>query len=170
MKKSFTKKNIKANVAKMVECFPVLETSMLNMLRKTTDKLADNYKKLAYPAHPNWEYSIPIIPAHELKDGTIVDIGIHLDRTWLLEWKGDIQNAISANFVYSNEGNDYQSGSITPNSEASKACLIMLRYMEIINDAYIMDLIGKHNDLLRDFMFSSLTVWELHNFIKQHAE
>ena len=165
MKKSFTNKNIKANVAKMVECFPVLETSFMNSLRKTPDLLAKNYEKLAYPAHPNWSYCIPISPAHQLKDGTIVDIGIHLDRTWLLEWEGDIHQAISANFVYSNEGNDYVSGPISPTCETSKAALIMLRHMDIIDDAYIMDLIGKHNDLLNRFLKSDLTVWEISKLI-----
>ncbi len=165
MKKSFTKKDIKANVAKMVECFPVLETSMLNSLRNTTDQLAKNYEKLAYPGHPNWDYCIPIAPAHKFKDGSIIDIGIHIDRTWLLEWKGDIHHAISANFVYSNDGPDYISGRITPTCEISKVALIMLRHMEIIDDAYIMDLIGKHNDLLNRFLQSDITVWDISKLI-----
>jgi hypothetical protein len=163
MKKSFTKKNIKANVAKMVECFPQLNEG-LNTLRKTPDKLAENYEKLAYPEHPNWSYCIPISPAHQLKDGRIVDIGIHLDRTWIRAGV-DIHYAISANFVYSNDGPDYMSGLISPTCEASKAALIMLRHMDIIDDAYIMDLIGKHNNLLNRFLQSDLTLWDLSKFV-----
>lgn len=166
MKKSFTKKDIKENIALMVECFPQLNEG-LNMLRKTTEKLAENYEKLAFPYHPNWSYCIPIVPNYTLMNGTVVDIGIYVSPRMAKEL--GTYYCISANFVTSNDGPDYISGHISPTCESSKACLLMLRHMDIIDDAYIMDLIGKHNGLLDMFMHSELTVWELHAFIKKHG-
>lgn len=163
MKKSFTKKDIKANVAKMVECFPMLETGFLNSLRNTVGKLEENYQKLAYPKHPNWEYCVPIYPAYKCKNGHIVDIGIYVRPSRVSEF--GIREGISANFVYSNDGPDYISGDITPSCEVSKSALIVLKHMCIIDDDYIMSLIGKHNDLVHRFMHSDLTVWDLSKFI-----
>lgn len=170
MKKSFTKKDIKANIAKMVECFPVLETGLLNCMRKTTDKLAENYEKLAYPNHPNWSYCVPLAPNYTLKDGTVVDIGIYVDSRWLEKYPDRIFYGISANFVWSNEGHDYSSGQITPTSEVAKTALKVLLWMEIIDEAYIMKCIGEHNSFLNKFMNSDLTLWDMQDWIDDHIK
>lgn len=170
MKKSFTKKDIKASIAKMVECFPVLETSLLNSLRKTTDQLAENYEKLAYPGHPNWTYCIPLAPNYKLKDGTVVDIGIYIDRRWMKEYPDSIFYGISANFVWSNEGPDYTSGQITPTSEVAKAALKVMLWMEIIDEDHILRSIGKHNSFLNKFMNSDLTLWDMQDWIDDHIK
>jgi hypothetical protein len=169
MKKSFTKKDIKASIAKMVECFPQVETSPLNQLRKTTEKIAENYEKLAYPNHPNWSYCIPLVPNHTLKDGTVVDIGICINSRWLKEYPNSIFG-ISANFVTSNEGPDYYSGDIRPTSEMSKIALIMMKHMEIIDDMYILKTIGNHNGFLDKFMYSDLTLWDMQDWIDNHIK
>lgn len=170
MKKSFTKKDIEASMAKMVECFPVLETGLLNCLRKTTDQLVANYDKLAYPRHPNWTYCIPILPNHTLKDGTVVDLGIYIDRRWLKEYPDSIGYGISANFVTSNDGPDYYSGPIRPTHEMGKVALIMLERMEIIDEAYILKCIGEHNSFLHKFMHSDLTLWDMQDWIDNHIK
>lgn len=164
MKKSFTKKDIKANVAKMVECFPQLNEG-LNTLRKPTDKIAENYEKLAYPAHPNWDYCIPLVPNYTLKDGSVVDIGIHVDRRWIKEYPDAVILGISANFVTSNEGPDYYSGDIRPTSEMAKVAIIQMRHWGIIDNAQIMKTIGDFNDLLDRFLYSDLTLWDLSKFV-----
>jgi hypothetical protein len=159
MKKSFTDEDIKASIAKMVECFPVLETSPLNQLRNTTQRIADNYNKLAYPEHPNWDYCIPLVPNYTLKDGSVVDIGIHVSSTMSPEWR------ISANFVTSNEGPDYYSGDISPTSEMYKVAMIQLRHWEFIDDAFILRRIANHNNFLEKFLQSDLTLWDMQDWI-----
>jgi hypothetical protein len=164
MKKSFTDEDIKASIAKMVECFPVLETSPLNQLRNTTQRIADNYNKLAYPEHPNWDYCIPLVPNYTLKDGSVVDIGIYIDSRWIKKYPNDIYG-ISANFVTSNDGPDYYSGDISPRSEMNKVAMKMMKHMEIIDDIYIMKCIAQHNNFLEKFMDSDLTVWDMQDWI-----
>lgn len=164
VKKSFTNKDIERNIAKMVECFPQL-TEGLNLLRKPTDKIAENYGKLAYPAHPNWSYCIPLVPNHTLKDGTVVDIGIHVDPRWIKEYPDMIGLGISANFVTSNDGPDYYSGEIRPTSEMNKVAILYMRHWGIINNTQILQTIGDFNDLLERFLHSDLTLWDLSKFV-----
>jgi len=161
MKRSFTKKDIEANIAKMVECFPQL-TEGLNELRNTVEKIKDNYNKLAYPGHPNWDYCVPLAPNYTLKDGTVVDIGIYVDKRMPAD---NILWRISANFVWSNKGHDYTSGQITPTSEVAKAALKVMLWMEIVDKTHIMKSICDHNDFLGKFMESDLTVWDMQDWI-----
>lgn len=168
MKKSFTKKSVKNNMDRLVKCFPQLTTGW-NMFRGAVDKIAENYDKLAYPYHPNWRYCIPLAPNYTLKDGSVVDIGIHIQDEWLLEKDFDLEHCISANFVTSNEGPDYYSGEIYPRSEMCKVALQVLKNLEIIDEAYIMNLIGQHNNFIEKFMRSDLTVWDLQKWVETQA-
>lgn len=169
MKKSFTKKDIDANIAVMLECFPQVNEG-LNSFRKMSEKIAENYEKLAYPYHPNWSYCIPLAPNYTLKDGTVVDIGVFIDKRWLKEYPESAHYGISANFVTSNEGHDYYSGTISPTSEMSKVALKVLLWMEIIDQSYIMNCIADHNNFLNKFMNSDLTLWDMQRWIDDHIE
>ena len=160
MKKSFNKKTIRKCMDKLMECYPHLEEGLW-ALRNVKGKIEENYNHLAYPYHPNWDYCYPILPNHKLKDGTIVDIGIHIDSRMPTEsvWR------ISANFVTSNDGPDYYSGSITPTSEMYKIAIIQLRHWGFIDDAYIMRRIADHNNFLEKFLYSDLTLWDMQDWV-----
>lgn len=164
MKKSFTKKSVKNNMDRLVKCFPQLTTGW-NKFRGVVDKIAENYDKLAYPCHPNWSYCIPLVPNYTLKDGSVVDIGIHIKEDYLLEHGFSLVNSMSANFVTSNEGPDYYSGEIRPTHEMGKVALTALLNLEIIDQAYIMNLIGEHNNFFEKFMRSDLTSWDLQKWV-----
>lgn len=161
MQKSFTDESIRETVGRLVECFPQL-TEGLNELRNTVEKIKDNYNKLAYPEHPNWDYCVPLAPNYTLKDGTVVDIGIYVDERMPAD---NILWRISANFVWSNEGHDYTSGHITPTSEVAKVALRVMLWMEIIDEDHILRSIGKHNSFLSKFMNSDLTLWDMQDWI-----
>lgn len=165
MKKSFTKKTIDANIDRLVKCFPHLNQGF----RKMFETINNNYKGLAFPYHPNWNYCIPLVPNYTLKDGTIVDIGIHLEDKWLLDG-GSIYNCIYANFVTSNEGQDYHSGNISPTSEMYKVALKVMRSLDMIDNAYILHRIAEHNGFLDKFMQSDLTLWDMQKWIDDHMK
>jgi hypothetical protein len=168
MKKSFTKKTIKTNIDRLVTCFPHLGEDTWRFY-KPADKIAEHYENLAFGYHPNWSYCIPLLPNYKLKDGTIVDIGIHLEDKWLLG-RGNIHNCISANFVTSNEGQDYYSGQISPTSEMYKVALKIMRNLDMIDDAYILQRIANHNSFLEKFMQSDLTLWDMQEWIDDHMK
>lgn len=168
MRKSFTKATVAKNMRRVAKIYPHLNEG-IHGFRKTLDKIAENYNKLAFPYHPNWSYCIPLVPNYKLKDGSIVDIGIHLDDEWLLEGRGEAFG-ISANFVTSNEGPDYGSGYLSCNNETSKKALLVLQSLDIINESFIMNTIGRHNAFLRKFMESDLTSWDLQEWIDEYIE
>jgi len=164
MKKSFSKKTIRQCMDKLVNCYPHLETGLFK-LRNVPGKIEENYNHLAYPYHPNWSYCYPILPNHTLKDGTVVDIGIHIDS----RRPADSMWRISANFVTSNDGCDYYSGPITPTSEMYKVAMIQLKHWGFIDDVFIMRSIAQHNNFLDKFMESDLTLWELQDWVEEQT-
>lgn len=160
MKKSFTKKTIRKCMDKLVKCYPHINEGLWQ-LRNVAGKIEDNYNHLAYPYHPNWDYCYPILPNYTLKDGSVVDIGIHIDSRMS---PGSVWR-ISANIVTSNDGPDYYSGNISPTSEMYKVALIQLKHWGFIDDAYIMRRIAEHNNFLEKFLQSDLTLWDMQDWI-----
>jgi hypothetical protein len=158
MKKSFTEETIRQCMDKLKECYPHLNEGLCQFMN-VLGKIEDNYNHLAYPHHPNWRYSYPILPNYTLKDGSVVDIGIHVSSTMSPEWR------ISANFVTSNDGPDYYSGDISPTSEMYKVAMIQLKHWEFIDDAFILRRIANHNNFLEKFMQSDLTLWDMQDWI-----
>lgn len=165
MEKSFTEETIRECMDKLVECYPHLNEGLCK-LRNVLGKIEDNYNHLAYPYHPNWSYCYPILPNYTLKDGRVVDIGIHVDS----RMSPDSLWRISANFVTSNDGPDYYSGDISPTSEMYKVAMIQLRHWEFIDDAYILRRIAQHNNFLEKFLQSDLTLWDMQDWIDSHID
>jgi len=165
MKKSFTKKSIRQCMDKLVKCYPHLNEGLFK-LRNVVGKIEDNYNHLAYPYHPNWDYCYPILPNVTLSDGSVVDIGIHIDsRMTGDDGKLDPSWDICANFVTSNDGPDYYSGELSPRSEMNKLALKQLEWWGIVDKVYIMKCIAEHNNFLEKFMDSDLTLWDMQDWI-----
>jgi len=165
MEKSFTEETIRECMDKLVECYPHLNEGLCK-LRNVLGKIEDNYNHLAYPYHPNWSYCYPILPNYTLKDGRVVDIGIHVDS----RMSPDSLWRISGNIVTSNDGPDYYSGDISPTSEMYKVAMIQLKHWGFIDDAYILRRIAQHNNFLEKFLQSDLTLWDMQDWIDSHID
>ena len=166
MEKSFTQEDVKNNIERLTNCFPQLSNGV-GMFRNIAERIAENYEKLAFPNHPNWTYCIPIIPNYTTKDGRVLDLGIHIEEDSIEKYGTYL--GISANFVSSNEGPDYQSGNLRLYSEQSKITLMQLRMWDIIDDTHIMKALCYHNNFLDKFMGSDLTSWDLQDWLEEQT-
>jgi hypothetical protein len=171
MEKSFTQQDIDRNMKRLEECFPHLTRFpyKVNVPAKVDrDKIKDIanlYDELAYPQHPNWTYCIPLFPNVEI-NGQKVDIGFHIDDEAIKEGSMRMAWCISANIVYSNEGQDYGSGPLSITSVYNKMLVMGLLNLEIITKQEIGNMILDFNGFMMSFMNSDLTGFDLEDFVE----
>tara|TARA_R110000772_G_scaffold59348_3_gene134368 strand:- start:163 stop:726 length:564 start_codon:yes stop_codon:yes gene_type:complete len=180
MEKSFTQKGIDRNMERLRKNFPHLNKFPfewkgrgLEGEKSTVEGIAKLYDKLAYPEHPNWTYCIPLIPNVEI-DGEIVDIGFHMNDDWIS--KGEVErgfsivDCMSANIVYSNEGQDYQSGPLGIGTIRKKKLVMALYNLEIISREHLGELILDFNGFMMNFFKSELVGYDLEDFVKGNVK
>lgn len=171
MEKSFTEESIDRNINELLDCFSDMKDHPMDEYYQSFWKkvIRKNYTELAYPSHPNWEFSIPLVPNHKMKDGSVVDIGMCINDAKFLKETGDVYSFISRMYVMSEEESDYQSGGgISLSFEMDKVAVKQLLLMRIVKEDYLEKCIGRHNNMLWALLESNVTTWDLHQFINQN--